>query len=145
MALSAVSASATTCGVEPGEELMGEDGLLRIRGRVFTDIVRSSDPRLTGSNRVTVSLDLDPSAGTGQLTASFILTPEESEGAWEGEMLGSLNGMIAATGLARGTGALSGAVAYLNFQQVASHPSGEPGCDEALAFYAMTGLIRDPS
>jgi hypothetical protein len=145
MGLSEVSASATTCGVEPGEEVMGEDGLLRIRGRVFTDIVRSSDPRLTGTNRVTVSLDLNPAAGTGQLTASFILTPEESEGVWEGEMLGTLKGMISATGLARGTGTLNGAVAYLTFQQVASHPSGEPDCDDALAFYAMTGLIRDPS
>jgi hypothetical protein len=124
---------------------MGEDGLLRIRGRVFTDIVRSSDVRLTGTNRVTVSLDLDPAAGTGQLTASFILTPEGSESAWEGEMIGTLNGMISATGLARGTGTLKGAIAYLSFQQLDSHPSGEPGCDDALAFYAMTGLIRDSS
>ena len=145
MGLSVVSASATTCGVEPGDEAMGDDGLLHIRGRVFTDIVRSSDPRLTGSNRVTVFLDLNPEAGTGQLTASFVLTPEGLDGAWEGEMLGTLNGMISATGLATGTGALRGASAYIAFEQVGSDPSGEPACDNALAFYAMTGLIRDQS
>lgn len=145
MGLSAVSATATTCGVEPGEEEMGEDGLLHIRGRVFTDIVRSSDSRLNGNNTVTVFLDLNPEAGTGQLTASFVLTPEGSAGAWEGEIVGTLNGMISATGLAQGTGDLEGAVAYLEFRQVASHPTGEPACDDALAFYSMTGLIRDTS
>lgn len=145
MGLSAVSASATTCGVEPGEEVMGDDGLLRIRERVFTDVVTSDDPRLTGTNQVTVSLDLDPQSGTGQLTATFVLTPSEANGAWEGELVGTLNGMILATGLARGTGALEGAVAYLAFKQEASHPTGQPACDNPLAFYAMTGLIQQPS
>ena len=145
MGMSALAANSTTCGVEPGDEVMGEDGLLRIRGRVFTDLVHSSDSRVAGTNRLTVSLDLNPEAGTGQLTASFVLTPSKTPGTWEGELVGTLNGMISATGLARGTGALEGAVAYISFQQVAEHPTGQPACKEPLAFYEMAGLILDRS
>jgi len=145
MGLSHFTASATTCGVEPGEELVGKDGLVHIQGRVFTDLVDSLEPRISGTNRLTVSLDLNPETGKGSLTASFVLTPKLGKGSWTGAMSGSLNGMITAEGLARGTGDLEGMTAYLSFQQVAEHPAGQPACDDALAYYRMAGILLEPT
>lgn len=143
MSLAPFSASVTTCGVEPGSEEVGDDGLLHVTDRVFTDIVASSDPRVAGTNRVTVAMELDPDAGTGELQGSFVLTPDEVDGTWEGELAGHLDGMVAADGLARGTGALEGAIAHIAFRQVEQHPTGEPACDEPLAFYELTGLTLE--
>ena len=143
MSLSSFSASVTTCGVEPGREEVGDDGLLHVTDRVFTDIVVSSDPRLAGTNRLTLAMDLDPDAGTGELRGSFVLTPDEVDGSWEGELTGHLDGMVSADGLARGTGALDGAIAHIAFRQVPEHPTAEPACDEPLAFYELTGLTLE--
>ncbi|MGH9166957.1 MAG: hypothetical protein ACRD02_03870 [Acidimicrobiia bacterium] len=145
MGLTSFTAGATTCGVDPGEEKVSEDGLLLVRNRVFTDIVESSESQVAGTNRVTVSLDLDPEAGTGAVKGTFTLTPKGLEGTWEGELVGSLNGMISATGLGRGTGDLLGRVIYVSFQQVAEHPTGQPACEDSLAFYEMAGLVLQPA
>jgi hypothetical protein len=88
MALTAFVATATTCDVAPGSEEMTEQGMLRIRGRTFTDLVESTDPYVAGTNRPTLNVDLDPSLGEGQLRGSFALSPSEPGGVWEGELTG---------------------------------------------------------
>src|SRR3982751_1398545 len=92
MTLTAFVATATTCDVAPGSEEVTEQGVLRIRGRTFTDLVESSDPYVAGTNRPTLNFDLDPSRGEGQLRGSFALSPSDRGGTWEGELTGRLEG-----------------------------------------------------
>ncbi len=144
MTLTAFVATATTCDVAPGSEEVTDQGVLRIRGRTFTDLVESSEPYVAGTNRPTLNVDLDPSRGDGQLRGSFALSPSGPGGVWEGELTGRFEGgLVRAVGLARGTGRLAGAVLHVEFRQVPSHP-GTPPCAEPKAFFEMTGTILRP-
>jgi hypothetical protein len=144
MPLSTFLATATTCHVAPGSEELSAQGVLRIRGRVFTDVIESAEPRVAGTNKPTLDLDFDPSRGEGELRGTFTLSPTQPGGVWEGELAGSLEGgMVRAAGLARGAGRLTGAVLHVEFRQVPSHPAAPP-CAEPKAFFEMTGTILIP-
>jgi hypothetical protein len=141
MPLTTFLATATTCHVAPGSEVLSAHGVLQIRGRVFTDVIESTEPRVAGTNKPTLDLDFDPSRGEGELRGTFTLSPTQPDGVWEGELSGSVEkGMVRATGLARGAGRLSGAVMHVEFRQMESHPAAPP-CADPKAFFAMTGTI----
>lgn len=134
-------ATATTCDVAPGTEEMTGRGKLRIRDRTFTDLVESTEPSIAGTNRPTLDIDFEPASGTGELRGRFRLSPSGSDGAWEGELSGRFEGgMVRATGLARGTGRLTGAVLHVSYRQIPEHPRTPP-CAEPKAFFEMTGTI----
>jgi hypothetical protein len=144
MALTAFFATATTCDVAPGSEEMTPQGVVQIRGRQFTDLVESNEPFIAGTNRPTLNLDFNPSAGDGQVRGTFALSPKDPGGAWEGELTGHFeSGLVRAVGLARGTGRLTGAVLHVEFRQVPQLP-GEPPCADPKAFFEMTGTILRP-
>jgi hypothetical protein len=139
MTLEVFSCIATTRDVEPGTEQADASGV-HVRGRVFTDVVESSDLRFSGINRVSVEVDIDPKTGKGELRGSFTLRPSGREGAWEGEMVGEIvEGLVIARGLARGTGSLAPAVMRIEFKQLKSHPGTAPVA-EPKAFFEMHGL-----
>jgi hypothetical protein len=130
--------TATTRDVEPGTEQADASGL-HVRGRVFTDVVESSDARFAGENRVAVELDIDPKANKSELRGKFTLRPKVGDGAWEGEMLGEIvDGLVVAHGIGRGTGSLAPAVIRIDFKQLKSHPGASPVA-EPKAFFEMTG------
>jgi hypothetical protein len=144
MTLTAFVATATTCDITPGSEEVTAQGVLRIRGRTFTDLVESTEPFVAGTNRPTLDLDLEPSRGEGELHGSFALSPSRARGTWEGELSGRFEGgLVRAVGLARGTGSLVGGVLHVQFRQLPSHP-GTPPCAEPKAFFEMTGTILRP-
>jgi hypothetical protein len=115
--------------------------MLQIRGRVFTDVVESSERLIAGTNRPELDIDLDPARGEGSLHGRFVLSPTACAGHWEGELAGELtNGMVRASGLARGGGGLTGSVLHVEFRQRAAHPSTPP-CTTPIAYFEMTGTI----
>jgi hypothetical protein len=139
MALEHVQAFATTGSVQPGTEQMGDDGVLRVRQRLFVDTVESDDPRMAGTNEVLVDLDIRPSDGTGTLAGHFTLIT--ADGSWRGELRGALvGGQVRSTGLARGAGAYEGSVLALTFRQVEAHPERAP-VDDPMAFFEMQGQL----
>lgn len=141
MSLIPFVATATTCHVEPGTEASVAGGMLQVRGRVFTDTVESAEPLIAGTNRPELDIDLDPARGEGSLRGRFVLTPTAAAGRWEGELAGKLaNGLVRATGLARGAGELTGSVLHVEFRQVPAHPSTPP-CAAPIAYFEMTGTI----
>jgi hypothetical protein len=145
MKLTAFTASATTCDVKPGSEAPDNKGILHIKGQVFTDIVESTDGRIAGVNVPTLNIVIDPATGKGELSGSFVWKPKADNGAWEGMMEGQiLEGLVAARGLARGTGALEGLSLRVDFRQV-REGQGQPPCPEPKAFFAMQGLILERS
>ena len=145
MPLTTFVATATTCDVAPGSEEKTPHGTFQIRGRTFTDLVDSSEPSVAGTNRPTLDIDFDPARGDGRLWGRFVLSPSQPGGTWEGELTGRFDdGMVRSTGLARGTGRLTGAVLYVEFRQTASLP-GTPPCAEPKAFFHMTGTILTPA
>ncbi|MFQ5967959.1 MAG: hypothetical protein ACE5MI_10160 [Acidimicrobiia bacterium] len=134
------TAIATTCEIDPGSEEM-DGATLRIRNRVFTDIVESDDPRLAGVNKPTLNLDLDPASGQGTLEGEFVLTPQAVEGTWEGSLTGSLEGgLVRARGQASGTGILQGFDLHVEYEQIKEHP-GQPPCEDPQAFFQMWGHV----
>src|SRR5688572_5397132 len=125
MALERMHGFATTVGVSPGSERTDADGL-HIRGRIFTDRVESSSGALHGENRVGLDLDVSPDGG-GVLAGTFELTLGDGTGSWRGELAGRLEGgLVAAEGLARGTGGRAGGVVHIEFRQVKEHPATPP-------------------
>jgi len=143
MTLSTFTASATTCEVVPGDEQVGEEGQLRIRGRRFTDLVQSSEPLLAGVNRPVLDIELDPATGRGQLKGVFVLQPDGVSGRWDGELLGRIEkGLVTASGLARGTGDLESLILYSEFRQTADRPAISPPCRDPQAFFEMEGVIQ---
>ena len=143
MALTTFTATAATCDVVPGTPEDTGDGMLHIRRQVFTDIVESHDPRIAGTNRPILDLDLDQQSGDGELRGSFALKPNGVDGAWEGELQGRfVKGLVISSGIARGTGALAGAVLRVEFRQVAAYP-GQPPCESPKAFFEMNGMILE--
>lgn len=144
MPLTMFSATATTCDVAPGSEQVTAQGMLQVRGRVFTDLVESSESCVAGTNRPTLDLDFDPKRGDGRVSGRFALSPTAAGGTWEGELTGRFEGgLVRATGLARGTGRLSGGVLHVEFRQIPIHP-GTPPCADPKAFFEMTGTILRP-
>jgi hypothetical protein len=167
MSVTRFEAFATTRDVEPGDESADASGV-HVRGRVFTDVVEASDPRIRGVNRVVVDVDVDPATGRGELRGRFTLRPDWSAGAragagaeaeaeagvgrgevgdgvedaaWQGELVGEIvGGLVSARGLARGEGALAGAVLRVDFRQVPSH-AGAPPVAEPKAYFEMSGLV----
>jgi hypothetical protein len=146
MALTPFFATATTCDVAPGSEEMTPQGVVQIRGRIFTDLVESTEPYIAGTNRPTLNLDFNPSGGDGQVRGTFALSPRDPGGVWEGELTGHFeSGLVRAVGLARGTGRLTGAVLHVEFRQVAQLPGAPtPPCADPKAFFEMTGTILRP-
>ena len=69
MTLTSFTALAATCNVNLGTAETVENGLVRIRSRIFTDEVESGDSRIAGTNTPTLDIDLDPQSGAGELTA----------------------------------------------------------------------------
>lgn len=81
--LTRIAAKATTCEITPGEERV--DGvMLRIRNRIFTDLVEAHAPGLAGINQPALSIALDPQTGEGTLEGRFTLRPGTGDGSWEG-------------------------------------------------------------
>ncbi len=143
MALKMFMATAATCNVVPGASETTGDGMLHIRRQVFTDMVESDDPRIAGTNTPILDIDLDPQNGDGTLRGSFTLKPHGADGTWEGELEGRfVQGMGRSSGIARGAGALAGAVLRVEFQQVAAYP-GRPPCENPQAFFEMNGMILE--
>jgi hypothetical protein len=143
MALTAFTAVATTREIAPGRESM-TDGKVRVRERLFTDVVESNDERVAGENKPLLDLDIDPAAGSGTVSGPFTLTPKNGSGTWVGRLTGELaGGMVVASGLARGTGSFEGRTMRIDFQQIPAHPSTSP-VDEPKAFFRMSGYILDP-
>ena len=142
MALTAFKAIATTRDIAPGKETMSE-GKVRVRERLFTDVVESDDDRVAGTNEPLLDLDIDPAAGSGTVSGPFTLTPTTGSGKWVGRLTGELQGgMVVACGVARGTGSLEGSTMRVDFQQIAAHPSTSPVA-EPKAFFRMSGHILD--
>ena len=141
--LASFSARAVTVSVDPGSERANDDGTLTVRDRTFTDRVRCEDPRIDGVNEPTVSLEIDPAAGSGTLTGTFVLTPEGLDGRWEGALDGALeNGLVVSRGLARGSGALEGLILRVDFTQLAESPTDDVP-EGALAFFSMAGAVLE--
>jgi hypothetical protein len=141
--LESFSAIATTREIAPGSEIVGDDGVVRIKDRIFTDLVESSDPRIAGVNRPHLEIDLNPKTGSGRLAGHFELNVSAG-GVWRGELSGGFEGgMVRATGLATGSGALVGHVIHVTFRQIEKHP-GQPPCPEPKAFFEMQGHILTP-
>ncbi len=143
MTLTMFTATAATCDVAPGTTEATDDGMLHIKRQVFTDLVESQDPRIAGTNRPTLDINLNPESGDGELRGSFTLQPTAVDGTWEGELQGQfIQGFVTSSGIARGTGALAGAVMRVEFQQVASY-SGQLPCESPQAFFEMHGMILE--
>ena len=143
MAITTFVARAATCDVVPGTTEASPDGLLHIKGRVFTDLVESQDSRVAGTNRPTLDIDLNPESGDGELRGSFALKPDAVGGTWEGALQGRfVRGFVQSSGIARGTGALEGSVMRVEFQQVAAYP-GQLPCESPQAFFEMQGMILE--
>ena len=141
MAITELSARATTFEVIPGKETPG-NGRVRIEQQRFADIVECDDARLVGTNRLVLDLDIDPSQGSGRLWGAFTLDTKNGGGGWHGELVGTLTaGKVTAAGIARGRGEFEGAVLRLDFQQVDAHPFGKPPCPEPKAFFEIRGLL----
>lgn len=141
MALMNFTATAATCEVIPGTEQANNEGILHIQGQIFVDIVESQEAAIAGTNRPRLDIRLNPKSGEGEVQGGFTLTPQAVKGTWEGEMRGRfVNGMVSASGVARGTDALEGAVLRIDFQQIAEYP-GEPPCENPQAFFEMSGWI----
>jgi hypothetical protein len=139
----AFAATATTCEVSPGSEHSGQDGIVHVHNRTFTDIVRSKDQQIAGVNKPVLDLEFNPADGTGSVHGRFTLQPDKAGGAWEGHMTGEIrNGLVNAKGLARGNGALDGSVMRVDFRQVEKLP-GEAPCPNPTAFFEMEGSILD--
>ena len=143
MAITTFTATAVTCDVVPGAPEASDDGMQHIRGQQFFDVVESQEPRIAGVNRPLLDLDFDPESGDGDLRGSFVLTPSGLEGAWEGELQGRfVQGLVRSAGMARGAGALAGAVLQVEFRQVTAYPS-QPPCESPKAFFEMNGMILE--
>jgi hypothetical protein len=111
MAFTKLGATAATCKITPGTQQQDDQGKLHIKGQVFSDIVESQDPRIAETNKPTLDLDLNPESGEGELSGGFTLRPKTVAGTWEGQMRGRfIKGLVRASGVARGTGALEGSV-----------------------------------
>jgi hypothetical protein len=137
------TAFATTREIAPGIETVRDDGVVHVKGRIFTDLVESTDPRLAGINRPELEIEFNPEKGEGRLAGRFELSVTAG-GAWRGELSGGFEGgMVRATGLATGSGALAGRVMQVSFRQVEKHPA-QPPCAEPKAFFQMQGHILSP-
>jgi len=142
MSLSTFVAAATTCAIDPGTERV-EGGLVRVSQRTFTDVVQSDERMIAGTNRPVLDLEVDPAAGTGVLSGSFLLQPTAFSGAWEGEIEGRIDqGLVRARGIARGRDGLDGMMLYVEFRQAPDSPNAVPPCQDPKAFFEMEGLIR---
>jgi hypothetical protein len=140
MSLQPFIAFATTRDIDPGAEEVGADGIVRCRDRVFTDVVESDDARVAGVNQPHLALDFDPRDASGRIWGSFELRPA-SGGSWVGSLTGNIvGGVVAAKGLAHGTGPHEGWVMRVDFQQVDAHPRTPP-CPEPKAFFSMAGHL----
>ena len=136
---------AVTEAVSPGTERSNEDGSVSIRDRAFTDIVVSSEPAIAGRNVPVLNIDLDPSTGTGKLSGRFELRPDALQGAWNGELSGSIeNGLVIASGLAVGSMALVNKTLRIDFRQIEKLPFESP-CRDPKAFFEINGMILQQS
>ncbi len=143
MAITTFTATAVTCDVVPGAPEASDDGMQRIRGQLFSDVVESQDPRIAGVNRPLLDLAFDPESGNGELRGSFVLTPSGLDGAWEGELQGRfVQGFVRSSGIARGVRALAGAVLRIEFEQVPADGRASP-CETPKAFFDMSGMILE--
>ncbi len=141
MALKSFVATAVTCEIIPGTQQVDAEGMVQVEGQLFLDQVESAEVAIAGTNRPLLNLKFSQQSGAGELQGHFTLTPKAVAGTWEGEIEGQMiGGMVRASGLARGTGALEGAVLHIQFQQVATYPGKLP-CEEPKAFFAMSGEI----
>lgn len=139
--LSKFTALATTCAISPGTEKPGANGMLHVRQRTFTDVVVSDDPRIAGTNKPVLDIDIDTGSGTAEIRGTFTLAA--AQGSWSGELLGKItDGMVRASGVARGAGSHQGAVLSVSFHQVAGH-STPPPCATPMAYFEMEGIILD--
>jgi len=142
MPLTPFTATAATCAIVPGSERT-DGGKQHVTGRTFTDVVESRDQRIAGTNRPTLDIIFDPATNEGELRGRFVLQPKAVGGTWEGELGGRLiGGQVTSSGIARGTGALEGAVMRVDFQQVPAYP-GTPPCENPFAFFEMKGIILE--
>lgn len=142
MGLVQVPAFATTGEVRPGRQSQHE-GRLQIREQGFVDWVESDDERLSGLNRLSLDLDMDPATGNGSVRGSFVFTASSGDGTWEGELVGRIEaGLVHSVGFARGTGAFAGSAVSLAWQQVGGHPSNPP-CESPSAFFEMQATMLD--
>lgn len=136
-------ASAVTTEVEFGTEQQCA-GRLIVKNRVFTDVVRSSDSLIAGTNFPDMNLDIDLETMSGKVHGTFVWQTETVDGQWEGEIVGELSdGLVKAYGLGKGTGTLDGALLRVDFQQV-NELGDPPEIDEPLALYEMSGIIVMP-
>ncbi len=102
---------------------------------------KSADPRIAGQNQPTLDIDLDPAKGSGTLHGRFTLMPKSGSGTWEGELTGQIEkGLVVASGIAAGTGDLSGEALRVDFRQVEKLATPPP-CPDPKAFFEMRGLI----
>jgi hypothetical protein len=136
-------ATAATCEVTSGTTTSGDDGMLHLRGQIFRDRVESQEPRVAGTNQPVLDIALNPQDQQGTLRGTFTLKPHAINGAWEGELEGHfVQGLVTSAGMARGTGALAGAVLWVEFRQITAYP-GNPPCPSPSAFFEMQGIILE--
>jgi hypothetical protein len=106
-------------------------------------VVDSQSDRIQGANEVTLNIDLDPVKAEGSLEGHFTMSPRVGNGTWRGEVRGSIReGIVMASGIARGTGGLTGAVLRVDFRQV-KQLSAAPPCKDPKAFFEMEGWILE--
>jgi hypothetical protein len=130
----AFTALDATCSITPGVQWVSGN-VLHVRNEIDTKQTASSNSLVNGMNTVTTNYDINLITGSGGGWGTFILQPDQVNGAWMGSFSGPLSyGVFSGQGVAGGTGALEGMKLSASFQGI-SVPSNQP-CAPAQAYDA---------
>jgi hypothetical protein len=77
--------------VDPGTSFVDEDGILHIRNQITEQVV---DGGLMGSQVVTISVNINPATGSGDIHGSYELSARAVELGLTGSFEGRFDGMI---------------------------------------------------
>ena len=80
MTLTTFAVTAATCDIVSGTEQINDDGMVKITGQDFTDIVESRDARVAGTNTPVLNITFNPESQDGELQGRFVLTPNAVDG-----------------------------------------------------------------
>lgn len=126
------SALDATCSVTPGAQWISRD-VLHVRGEVDNKRMASANSLVNGTNTVITNYDINLSNGNGSGWGTFVLRPDNVNGAWTGGFAGYIAaGVFSGHGTASGTGTLTNWKLTAGFQGItvpANQPCPGPASD----------------
>jgi hypothetical protein len=133
------------CEWIPGKTWITPGGILHIRGEVYHTLIFSEDPRLQGTTVVEANWNLNLATGDYFTFGNITFQPEGVGGTWDGHWSSHFrDGVISASLVAQGTGALHGLQLKMDIQVLGEVPEPNP-CGSAPYYVARsTGHILDP-